>query len=152
MKKKASFVSLLGITMSVVLLSLLLLNDESNISRGSRLLRNGWTVRRNRTSNRNLSINKGGGDCEWTGPSLDIEGKDYYKTLFVGYPSRDKRITWAQAEALMGLPTKDDRAFEAYGYSNHPFIKTNYPHPAGIWSWGNAADSVILVVQYMRHR
>lgn len=52
-------------------------------------------------------------------------------------------------EALTGLPSKDDWDFVFNGYSNAPFIKTNYPHPAGTWSWGNEADQVALVVQYI---
>jgi hypothetical protein len=53
-------------------------------------------------------------------------------------------------EALSGLPSKDDWDFVFNGYSNSPFIKTNYPHPSGVWSWDNEADQVALVVQYIR--
>lgn len=59
----------------------------------------------------------------------------------------DKRMAYAQMSALTGLPTKDEWDFVFNGYSNAPFIKTNYPHSAGVWSWDDGADQVALVVQ-----
>ena len=59
-------------------------------------------------------------------------------------------MAYVQMEALTGLPSKDDWDFVYNGYSNAPFIKTNYPHPAGTWSWGEEADQVALVIQYIR--
>lgn len=52
--------------------------------------------------------------------------------------------------SLSGLPSKDDWDFVFNGYSNAPFIKTNYPHPMGVWSWGSEANQVALVIQYIR--
>jgi hypothetical protein len=34
--------------------------------------------------------------------------------------------------------------------SNHPFIKTNYPHHEGVWGWEDAADQVVLMVRNIR--
>jgi hypothetical protein len=60
-------------------------------------------------------------------------------------------MAYVQMEALSaGLPSKDDWDFVFNGYSNAPFIKTNYPHPSGVWSWDNEADQVALVLQYIR--
>ena len=59
-------------------------------------------------------------------------------------------MAYIQMEALSGLPSKDDWDFVYNGYSNAPFIKTNYPHPAGTWSWADEADQVALVVQFIR--
>jgi hypothetical protein len=63
---------------------------------------------------------------------------------------RDTRMAWTQFEALAGLPTQND--FDRYhnGYTNSPFIKSNYPHPAGVWSWGNDVDQVAFTIQYIR--
>ena len=59
-------------------------------------------------------------------------------------------MAYVQMEALSGLPSKDDWDFVYNGYSNAPFIKTNYPHPSGVWSWDDHADQVALVLQYIR--
>lgn len=45
---------------------------------------------------------------------------------------------------------QDDWDFVFNGYSNAPFIKTNYPHPSAVWSWDSEADQVALVVQFIR--
>jgi hypothetical protein len=59
-------------------------------------------------------------------------------------------MTFVQMEALSGLPSKDDWDFVFNGYTNAPFIKTNYPHPMGVWSWASEANQVALVIQYIR--
>lgn len=61
-------------------------------------------------------------------------------------------MTYVQMEALSGLPSKDDWDFVYNGYSNAPFIKTNYPHNSGNWSWGDEADQVALVIQFIRRK
>ncbi len=84
------------------------------------------------SSDRQLSINYGGGQCEWEPPLYDVpETIDFYKTMVVGFPSGDKRLTFVQMEALTGWPAKDEWDFEYLGQSNHPFIKANYPHHEG---------------------
>lgn len=67
---------------------------------------------------------------------------------FIGFS--DTRMAWTQFEALAGLPTQNDFDRLYNGYTNSPFIKSNYPHPAGVWSWANDADQVVLTIQYIR--
>uniref|UniRef100_A0A7S2IES7 Uncharacterized protein n=1 Tax=Helicotheca tamesis TaxID=374047 RepID=A0A7S2IES7_9STRA len=98
-----------------------------------------------------LSKDLGGGKCKWEPPNYDVaETETFFKTLITGYPSGDKRLTFTQMEALTALPAKDEWAFQHLGMSNHPFIKTNYPHHEGVWGWDNAADQVIMVVRNIR--
>jgi hypothetical protein len=116
---------------------------------------------------RGLSVDLGDGACKWTEPMREVpEELDLWKTLLVGFPSGDKRKARVQMEALSGLPSKvsthsasvfltelslqDDWDFVFNGYTNAPFIKTNYPHPSAVWSWDSEADQVALVVQFIR--
>ena len=102
-------------------------------------------------SQRQLSLNLGGGNCKWQPPSYDVPTDiDFYKTIIAGFPSGDKRMIFMQMEALTGWPAKDEWDFEHLGMSNHPFIKANYPHHEGIWGWGNAADQVVMMVRNIR--
>ncbi len=81
---------------------------------------------------RRLSISYGDGTCKWQPPAYDVpEDIDFWKTMVVGYPSGDKRLTFVQMEALTGWPAKDEWDFKHLGMSNHPFIKANYPHHEG---------------------
>ena len=75
---------------------------------------------------------------------------EFYKTLIVGYPSGDKRLTYIQMEALTGITAKDEWEFDYSGITNHPFIKSNYPHHEGIWGWAQEADQVIMIVRNLR--
>ncbi|KAL7518232.1 hypothetical protein ACHAWX_003078 [Stephanocyclus meneghinianus] len=139
-----------GIVTLLAAVAILVVDEELNSLRGgfvdsrtgSRLLaKNG----------RGLSLDLGGGDCEYKEPMPVVPTEiDFHKTLLAGFPSGDKRMAYVQMEALTGLPSKDDWDFVFNGYSNAPFIKTNYPHPSGTWSWGKEADQVALVVQYIR--
>ena len=62
---------------------------------------------------RQLSISYGNGDCKWTPPNYEVpEDIAWHKTLIVGFPSGDKRLTFVQLEALTGWPTKDEWDFE----------------------------------------
>jgi hypothetical protein len=100
---------------------------------------------------RQLSLYLGDGDCKWEPPNTDVDPDlDLHKILLAGFPSGDKRMAFVQMEALTGLPSKDDWDYVFNGYSNAPFIKTNYPHPAGTWGWGTEADEVVMVVQFIR--
>ena len=79
-----------------------------------------------------LSVNLGNGDCIYEPPVPEVDPKiNFFKYLIAGFPSGDKRMAYIQMEALTGLPSKDDWDFVFNGYSNAPFIKTNYPHPTG---------------------
>ena len=72
----------------------------------------------------------------WEPPNHDIpDDIDWFKTLVVGYPSGDKRLAFMQYEGLTGWAARDEWAYEAFGMTNHPFIKTNYPHYDGAWGW-----------------
>ena len=52
---------------------------------------------------RRLSIDLGGGACEWTLPEYDVPANiDFHKTVIAGYPSGDKRMIFLQMEALTG--------------------------------------------------
>ena len=74
--------------------------------------------------------------CKWEPPQYDIpDENDWYKTVVVGFPSGDKRMAYMQMEALTGWAAKDEWAYTYLGMSNHPFIKSNFPHHDGIWSW-----------------
>jgi len=100
---------------------------------------------------RHLSIDYGDGTCKWQPPFYEVPGYiNFHKTVIVGYPSGDKRMTEVQMEALTGWSAKDEWEFESLGMSNHPFIMSNYPHHEGIWGWGDAGDQVIMVVRNMR--
>ena len=102
---------------------------------------------------RRLSIYNGNGQCEWKPPEYDVpQNINFYKTLIAGFPSCDKRMTFTQMEALTGWPARDEWDFIFYPNApdNHPFIKSNYPHHEGYWSWGMRADQVVLVVRNIR--
>jgi hypothetical protein len=103
------------------------------------------------SAQRRLSIDLGGGACEWQPPEYEIPNNiDFLKTLIAGFPSCDKRMTFIQMEALTGWATVDEWDLISQGYSNHPFIKSNYPHHEGIWSWGSEVDQVVMVVRNIR--
>jgi len=102
-------------------------------------------------NHRSLTINLGGGNCKWQPPTYEIpEEIDFYKTMVVGFPSGDKRMTFVQMEALTGWAAKDEWDFEYLGMTNNPFIKANYPHHEGIWGWEDAGDQVVMVVRNIR--
>jgi len=98
-----------------------------------------------------LSLDLGSGRCLWQPPKYDVpENIDFHKTIVTGYPSEDKRMVFAQMEALTGWPAKDEWDFVFNGLSNHPFIKANYPHHEGIWSWDSVADQVVMMIRNIR--
>jgi len=102
------------------------------------------------SAQRRLSIDLGGGSCQWMPPEYEVPNNiDFFKTLIAGFPSCDKRMTFIQMEALTGWAAVDE--WDLYQKStNHPFIKSNYPHHEGIWSWGAQADQVVMVVRNIR--
>ena len=40
-----------------------------------------------------------------------------------------------QLEGLTKWAARDEWAYEAFGMTNNPFIKSNYPHYDGAWGW-----------------
>jgi len=88
----------------------------------------------------------GNGKCRYENPMAVVpEDLDLHKTLVAGFPSGGKRMVFMQMEALTGLPTKDEWDFKIDGWTNHPFIKTNYPHHEGIWETYRADQSVLML-------
>ena len=68
------------------------------------------------TNRRTLSLNLGGGNCEWQPPTYEVPTTlDFHKTIIAGFPSGDKRMIFTQMEALTGWPAKDEWDFEYLG-------------------------------------
>ena len=85
---------------------------------------------------RKLSVRSDQAQCKWQPPKYNIPSDiDWLKTLVVGFPSGDKRLAFMQMEGLTGWAARDEWAYKYVGNSNHPFIKSNYPHYDGIWGW-----------------
>jgi len=100
---------------------------------------------------RALSISLGGGKCKWTPPRYsNSDTKQYFRTLVTGYPGGSKRVVYAQLEALAGVSSNDEWPIETVK-ENLPFMKTNYPHHEGTWSWDKIMDQVILVLRNPRY-
>jgi len=93
------------------------------------------------SSGRNLSISYGDGKCLWQPPHYNVPADlDWVRTLVAGFPSGDKRLVFMQMEALTGWSSRDEWAYEVGEMSNHPFIKSNYPHFEGAWGWEGKRD------------
>jgi len=95
---------------------------------------------------RYISINLGGGQCEWTPPSYDPPNGTFFSTLVVGYPGGSKRIIFSQLEALTGQAFND----EWPTFLNRPhraFYKGNYPHHEGTWGFNNTMNQVIMIMR-----
>eukprot|EP00547_Thalassionema_nitzschioides_P008767 CAMPEP_0194226858 /NCGR_PEP_ID=MMETSP0156-20130528/42553_1 /TAXON_ID=33649 /ORGANISM="Thalassionema nitzschioides, Strain L26-B" /LENGTH=858 /DNA_ID=CAMNT_0038959323 /DNA_START=129 /DNA_END=2707 /DNA_ORIENTATION=- len=96
---------------------------------------------------RRMSIEYENGDCEWTGSEkVDLNLKPY-GTLFASYPGAGMRLTWQMTEGVTGLDVGDD-----FFYSGKlgGIVKTQFPHPEGIWSYRREMDQVILLVRNPR--
>jgi len=98
---------------------------------------------------RYLSINLGNGECEWTAPVTDAIKPENTTTLLVSYPGSGKRLCWRVLEALTGYVSGDDWDLSEEGFDTL-FIKTSYPHPEGLWGWGDSMDQVILLIRNPR--
>lgn len=98
---------------------------------------------------RYLSINLGNGECEWTAPVTANTTKQNTTTLLVSYPGSGKRLCWRILEALTGYVSGDDWNLSLEGYDTL-FMKTSYPHPEGVWGWGDSMDQVILLIRNPR--
>lgn len=98
---------------------------------------------------RDLSINLGNGNCEWTAPVQADITKHNTTTLLASFPGSGKRLCWRVFEALTGYVTGDDWNLSLEGYKTL-FIKTSYPHHEGIWGWGDSMDQVILLIRSPR--
>jgi len=111
-------------------------SKESFLENGRRLL-----------SGRRTSLDLGGGDCEWTGADKIDISKNPYGTLFASYPGAGMRLTWQMTEGASGISVGDD-----FFYSGKlgGLVKTQYPHPEGIWSYGKNMDQTILLIRNPR--
>ena len=59
-------------------------------------------------------------------------------------------MTFTQMEALTGWAALDEWDYLYNQGGNNPFIKSNYPHHEGYWSWGTEIDQVVMVVRNIR--
>jgi len=101
---------------------------------------------------RNLSINLGGGNCQWTAAFSLGTDADVFGTILAGYPASGMRLTWQHAEGLTGIQVGDDYNFiPPDAYERTGIVKTQYPHLEGIWSWGDKFDQVVLLIRNPRH-
>ena len=90
--------------------------------------------------------------CVWKPPNHNIPNDiEWYKTVVAGYPSGDKRLTFMQLEALTGWGTRDSWAFETFGMTNHPFIKTNFPHHDGVWGFDGKITIILFYFMVSSH-
>jgi hypothetical protein len=104
-----------------------------------------------------LSLNLGGGKCEWKAAIQYTDNgfptnTTFHKMIIAGYPCGDKHVTFKQLEGITELSACDEWEFIFLGSTNQPFIKANYPHYEGIWGWGDVGDQVVLVVMSKRWR
>jgi len=100
------------------------------------------------TVSRSLSIDLGNGKCEWkSAEEMDVNS-DPYGTLFVSYPGAGMRFTWQMTEGASGIQVGDD--FFYSGKTINGIVKTQYPHPEGVWSYGQAMDQVVLLIRNPR--
>ena len=84
------------------------------------------------------AANNGSEECLglWEPANHEIpEDIEWFRTLVVGFPSGDKRLAFMQLEGLTKWAARDEWAYEAFGMTNNPFIKSNYPHYDGAWGW-----------------
>jgi len=84
--------------------------------------------------------------CEWE-ESVDLESEineGIQSIGIVGFPESGMRLVWRLIEAYTGYVVGDEWNYS--NFSNWPrliAIKTIYPHPDGIWSWGDALSNSI---------
>jgi len=94
-----------------------------------------------------LSLDLGDGNCKWTPPVYEPNNTaTYFKTLITGYPGGAKRLVYVQMEGLVAL-TSNDEWPDILKKPNRPFLKSNYPHHEGRWTWGDQMDQVVLVMR-----
>jgi len=130
---------------AVLLLSLLGLAIDFKISGKS--VRRLTIVDQLIRTERKASIDLGNGDCEWTAAEKMDVARNPYGTLFASYPGAGMRLTWQMAQGATGINVGDD-----FFYSGKlgGLVKTQYPHPEGIWSYGKNMDQTILLIRNPR--
>lgn len=100
---------------------------------------------------RTLAKDLGGGDCSIE-PLADIEEApgNATKTLLASYPGSGKRFTFSVIAGLTNHKVADDWDFSGLLDYSPLTVKTSWPHRAGIWSWENDMDQVILLIRNPR--
>jgi len=92
------------------------------------------------------------GDCEWVEPT-NFQGNDFdlFSTVLVSFPGSAKRAAFLHLEGLTELLATDDYNLnDDANNTKYAFIKTQYPHHEGKWSWGNSAGQTIYIIQNPR--
>jgi len=93
-------------------------------------------------------LDNGDGTCQWHGAKkLDPNSKPH-GTLFASYPGSGMRLVWQMTEGATGIQVGDD--FFYSGKTINGIVKTQYPHPEGIWSYGTAMNQTVLLVRNPR--
>mmetsp|Transcript_23148 Transcript_23148/g.35061 ORF Transcript_23148/g.35061 Transcript_23148/m.35061 type:complete len:631 (-) Transcript_23148:132-2024(-) len=100
-----------------------------------------------RSLQRFLSYDYGNGNCEWTGADKVDLDTNPYGTLIASYPGAGMRLTWQMTEGAVGYMVGDDFFFNG---RIGGLVKTEYPHPEGIWSYGKEMDQTILLIRNPR--
>jgi len=106
------------------------------------------TIVKHLSRERRLSLDLGNGTCEWTGANKMDAKLNPHGTLFASYPGSGMRLAWQMTEGATGIQVGDD--FFYSGHTINGLVKTQYPHPEGIWSYGKAMSQVILLVRNPR--
>ena len=94
---------------------------------------------------RELSIDLGDGECQWTQPTLitETDANDVEATWLAAYPGSGKRLTVKLVEALTGHQVGDDwdHTVLLQNYGQVPMIKGQYPqHERFNWWWYSTTD------------
>lgn len=91
------------------------------------------------------------GGCEWLAPDQLNATYDPPRTMLVSYPGSGKRLVWRMIEAFTGFRTGDDWDLSEEG-DNVLAMKTSYPHPEGVWTWGARFHdaSIVLLIRNPR--
>lgn len=100
-----------------------------------------------------VTVHSDGVGCEWSDPQLVNEtvAPTLEATILAAYPGSAKRAAFLQLEGLTELIASDDYNLnDDLNSTKYAFVKTQYPHFEGTWSWGNKATRSIYVLQNPR--
>jgi len=91
------------------------------------------------------------GKCEWVEPTMFVGDENLFSTVLVAYPGSAKRAAFVHLEGLTELLATDDYNLnDDANNTKYAFVKTQYPHHEGRWSWGNSAGQTIYIIQNPR--
>eukprot|EP01082_Thalassiosira_pseudonana_P014238 g12977.t1 g12977 contig7:587793-589625(-) len=102
-------------------------------------------------TDRRLSLNLGGGDCEWQPPVYNVPTNiDFHKTLIAGYPSGDKRMIFYRWKLLLvGRPKTSGTSGVSATQIIHSSRQTILIMKE-FSGWGSNADQVVMMVRNIR--